>query len=207
MERSESPLGGEFYRLHETPRWPRYIGALALDAWLARVAAYETAQPPSVELFIAQYPGEETEQAEIEPGSNSQMREVIDIEAIQLPLHLQWGDESVPADLCEKPLTPADAEAARRILTTAVNIFAGRTSPFSLFGQLDDKVYAALETRLRIGTRLPPRAELRRVHGQYPSKGFIEACGVAATSSTSRAIVARLERKRRRWLGTELRVV
>lgn len=196
--RLHSHQGGDVYTPNNPPRWPKYIGSLALDAWLTRVAAYDSVQTPSVELYIAQYPGEV-----VEPDG----AETFSIEAIQLPLHLQWGDESVPADLSEKLLTLADAEATRRMLATAVDIFAGRIALFALYGQLDQKVYAAMETRLSTGTRLPPRAELRSVHGQYPKKGVIEACGVAATGTTSRALVARLERKRRRWLGTELRMV
>jgi hypothetical protein len=197
MEHPYPHKGGELYQLHET-RWPRYIGALALNAWLARVAAYGENQAPSVELCIAQYPGEEVEPDAVE---------AFDIEPVQLPLHLQWGDESIPADLREKSLTPVDAEATRRMLATAVNIFAGRTALFALYGQLDEKVYTAMETRLRTGTKLPARAELRSVHGQYPRKGVIEACGIAGYGRMSQALVARLERRRRRWVGMVLRVV
>jgi uncharacterized protein DUF6459 len=198
MDQLLSPQGGDIYNPHNPPRWPRYIGALALDAWLARVAAYEPTQPPSVELCIAQYPVEEVQPDAVE---------MLNIEAIQLPLHLQWGNEVVPADLCQSPLTPTDADATRRMLATAVNIYSGRTALFALYGQLDEKAYSAMETRLRTGTRLLPRAQLRSVHGQYPNRGVIEACGVAVAGNTSRALVARLERKRRRWLGTVLRVV
>ena len=82
MEQLHPHQGGETRRLRETPRWPRYMGALALDTWLTRVAAYDSIQVPSVELYIAQYPGEEVGPAAVE---------TLSAEAIQLPLHLQWA--------------------------------------------------------------------------------------------------------------------
>jgi hypothetical protein len=197
MEQQHSPQGGSPNRLPETPRWPKYIGALALAAWLTRVAAYESPEP-SVELFIAQYPGEEIEQSSTKAHIGN---------SFQLPLHLQWGAESVPSDLCERPLTPADLEATRRIQATAVNIFAGRTALFALYGRLEPRTYAALATRLSTGVRLPAHAELTSVHGQYVARGVIEACGTVSTGATVRALATRLERRRRRWMGTELRLV
>lgn len=193
----QQPQGGEFHRTIEHPRWPRYLGALALEAWLERVAAIDS-QAPSVELFIAQYPGKGEEPAAAPPP---------DADPLQLPLHLQWGDSSVPTDVCAQPLTPEDAAATHRILATAVSIFAGRTALFALYAQLEQRTYAAMTTRLSTGARLPATAELKRVHGQYVAKGVIEACGAASAGATVRALVARLERRRRHWLGTELRLV
>jgi hypothetical protein len=168
-----------------------------LDAWLARVAAIDS-QEPSVELFIAQYPDED-----ITPEA----AQTFDPDPIQLPLHLQWGDGRPPADLCTKPLTPEDAEGTRRILATAVNIFAGRMALFALYDRLEPKTYAALTTRLNTGMRLPANAELKSVLGRYVAKGVIEACGAASAGAAARALVTRLERRRRRWMGTELRLV
>jgi hypothetical protein len=168
-----------------------------LEAWLTRVAACDS-QEPSVELFIAQHPGEDLER----PATESN-----DDDIFQLPLHLQWGDEPIPADLCEQQLTPEDNEAMRRILAVAVNIFAGRTALFALYAQLEPMTYAALATRLSTGMRLPANAELTSVHGQYVAKGVIEACGTAGASAAASALVARLERRRRRWMGTELRLL
>lgn len=181
--------GGEFEADHnKIPHWPKYIGALALDAWLSRVAAIDH-QEPSVELFIAQYPGDDVEPEAVQP---------FDPGSIQLPLHLQWGDEPAPPDLYTQPLTSADTEAMRRILATAVNIFAGRTALFALYGCLEPRTYAALATRLDTGVRLPASAELKSVHSQYVARGVIEACGTARAGPTARALVARLERRRRR---------
>jgi hypothetical protein len=191
------PQGGGPDKLSETPRWPKYIGALALDAWLARVAACDS-QEQSVELFIAQYPDEEAEQIVVKTDSD---------DSFQLPLHLQWGNQSVLTDLSAQPLTPEDTEALRRILATAVNIFAGRTALFALYGRLEPRIYAAMATRLGTGKRLPASAELRSLHGQYVAKGVIEGCGAASAGTSARALVTRLERKRRRWMGTELRLV
>lgn len=197
MEQPIAHQGGESCEPYERRRWPRYLGAAALDAWLTRVAACETpTQPPSVELFIAQYSGDEID----EPASARNG-------AFQLPFHLLWGDEKVPADLSERPLTPDDAEVTRRILTTTVDVLAGRTALFSLYEHLQPKAYAAMETRLRTGTRLPRYAELRSTHGQYPAKGVIEACGIASYGCNIQALCARLERRRRRWVSAVLRVV
>lgn len=55
------PQGGDLQSALDHPRWPKYLGALALDSWLTRVAEYDD-QEPSVELYIAQYPGDEVEQ-------------------------------------------------------------------------------------------------------------------------------------------------
>jgi hypothetical protein len=51
MEQHDTHRGGEAQRTLELPHWPKYIGALALDAWLTRVAAYDASEP-SVELCI-----------------------------------------------------------------------------------------------------------------------------------------------------------
>lgn len=189
--------GGELQNALEYPRWPKYLGAVALEAWLRRVAACEP-EEPSVELFIAQYPGDDVEPEAVQP---------LDHDSIQLPLHLQWGDDPLPADLSGQPLTPEDTAAVRRILATAVNIFAGRTALFALYDRLETTTYAAAATRLNTGIRLPASAELKSVHGQYVAKGVIEACGTASAGATARALVTRLERRRRRWMGTELRLV
>lgn len=185
-----SRQGGEAYNSPNQSHRPRHMGAVALDAWLARVAACDT--EPSLELFIAQY---EPEASAADTGS------------VQLPLPLQWGLDAVPDDLTEQPLTPEDAAATRRILARSVDIFAGRTALFALYGQLDQKVYAAMKTRLHTGIRLPRSAELRSLHGQYAARGAIEACGIAGSGAASRALVARLERKRRHWIGTALRLL
>src|SRR5947207_1923703 len=127
----QQPRGGDPSRLPETPRWPKYLGALALDAWLNRVAALETpAHQPSVELFIALYPGDEVENTSAE---------LCDNHILQLPLHLQWGDMSVPPDPPQTRLTSADAEVARRLLATAVDVLAGRSALFALYEQLEPR--------------------------------------------------------------------
>lgn len=197
------PQGGELRTTLEHPRWPKYIGALALDAWLSRVAEYGD-QEPSVELYIAQYRDEDVEQAEPDETINPEPIQPI---PLQLPLHLQWGGERTPTDLSERPLTPEDADATRRLLATTVDVLAGRTSLFALYVHLQPNAYAAMDTRLRMGTRLPRHAELCSIHGQYPAKGVIEACGIARYGLTARALAARLERRRRRWVGSVLRVV
>jgi hypothetical protein len=190
----EHPCTPAEHHPSEPGRWPRYLGALALDAWLKRVAAYETSdEPPSAELFIAQYHDEETAPC-------------LD-EAFQLPLHLQWGREPVVDDPHSRPLRPDDAMVLQRVLTTSVDVLAHRKTLFALYGQLEPRTYAGLETRLRMGTGLPCHARLHSIHGQYPAKGVIEACGIASYGGTAQALVTRLERKHRRWLGTVLRIV
>jgi hypothetical protein len=68
-------------------------------------------------------------------------------------------------------------------------------------------VFAAMETRLREPPSATTAVHLRSVHAFQPAKGAIEACATLHHGRRVRALVARLERRRRMWLCTVLRML
>jgi hypothetical protein len=127
-------------------------------------------------------------------------------QAFQLALDLAWARKHRIIKP-EQRIAPADLQATRWFLSAMVEVLNRRRPLIQLQHQLDSRVFAGLETRLRSPPSSSHAIHLRSVHACQPVKRVIEACGVFEQGNRTRALVARLEGKKRRWLCTVLRIV
>lgn len=125
------------------------------------------------------------------------------IDAFQLALDLQWARDH---RIEEQPILAVDLQATHRLLTAVLEVLDGRRQVAQLVDLVRPKVYAALETRAR---QLPMQqgSRLHRLHVCQPAKGILEASATVSRGEQLHALVARLERNRRGWCCSLLRLV
>ena len=123
-----------------------------------------------------------------------------------------------PRAVVDPPMPPprrarnliTDAEARGLAGATARAVFEvldGRRPPHQLDVLLSQRAVSTVETMLRGGVRWPVRrAAVRSLHVHQPSARAIEACVVFSSGGRHRAMARRIDRDRRRWLTTAIRI-
>ncbi len=103
-----------------------------------------------------------------------------------------------------------DAEARGLAGATArliLEVLEGRRPAHQLDAALSDRAASTVRTMLRGGLRWPVRhAAVRSLHVHQPTARAIEACVVFLSDTRHRALALRLDRDRRRWLATAVRI-
>jgi hypothetical protein len=127
-------------------------------------------------------------------------------DAFQLALDLSWAREH-RIEEPEQRIAPADLRTTHWLLNAVVEVMSHRRPLVQLRPLLNTRVFAAMETTLRISAQSPPAIRLRSVHACQPGKGVTEACGLLEQGRRVRALAARLEARRRGWLCTVLRML
>jgi len=105
-------------------------------------------------------------------------------------------------------ITEAEARGlAGGIARAVLEVLEGRRPASQLRAMLDERAMSSVCTMLRGGLRWPVRrATLGRVHVYLPSVDAVEACVVFRCGDRSRALALRIDRERRRWVCTAVRI-
>jgi hypothetical protein len=110
------------------------------------------------------------------------------------------------------PETPDDS-AFLLMLTKIVEVLDGRRQIGQLQALLAGPVYEATVTRLRVTPPTGFRHQIQSVHSCRPSPDVVELCAridtvhIGKERNRSRALVARVERRRGQWQCVFLRVL
>jgi hypothetical protein len=110
------------------------------------------------------------------------------------------------------PETPDDS-AFMQMLTKIVEVLDGRRQIGQLQTLLAGPVYEATVTRLRVTPPTGFRHQIQSVHSCRPTADVVELCAridtvhIGKEKKRSRALVARVERKRGQWQCVFLRVL
>lgn len=125
-------------------------------------------------------------------------------DSFQLALDLQWAREH-RLEVPEVRIQPAEFQTTHWLLTAVVEVLDQRRPLTQVQHHVDTQVFAALETRLKTRAHTAHTIHLQSVHACQPVAGVIEACGVINYGQSVRALAARLEARKKRWLCTVLR--
>lgn len=123
----------------------------------------------------------------------------------QLELDLHWPGVPRMDELGR--VSQVDIEMTARLVTAVVEALGGRRPLAQLQSRLHPRVYAAMQTRVRLGLRPTHAMRVRSLHAFQPAEGVIEAAATLERADRAAALAARLQRTRPGWLCTVLRVL
>jgi hypothetical protein len=105
-------------------------------------------------------------------------------------------------------ITEAEARGLAGTMARAVlEALEGRRSARQLATMLSERALATVQTMRRGGLRWPiRRAAVGTVRVFFPCRDAIEACVTFHCDGRTRVLVLRIDRERRRWVGTAVRI-